>query len=149
MPQRGFTLIEVALAVALLALLAAIAVPSYVGFAERGRVAQAISDMGRIQLTAERFRLNNDDELPASLAEIELDTLLDPWGRPYEYLNISLAKNQGELRKDKNLVPLNTDFDLYSKGRDGDSQKPLAAQASRDDIVRANNGAFIGKAEDY
>lgn len=149
MPQRGFTLIEVALAVALVALLAAIAVPSYVGFAERGRVAQAISDMGRIQLAADRFRLNNNDELPASLAEIELDTLLDPWGRPYEYLNISLAKNQGELRKDKNLVPLNTDFDLYSKGPDGDSAKPLNAMASRDDIVRANNGAFVGKAEDY
>ncbi|MGB5623775.1 MAG: prepilin-type N-terminal cleavage/methylation domain-containing protein [Gammaproteobacteria bacterium] len=149
MPQRGFTLIEVALAVALVALLAAIAVPSYVGFAERGRVAQAISDMGRIQLAADRFRLNNNDELPASLAEIELDTLLDPWGRPYEYLNISLAKNQGELRKDKNLVPLNTDFDLYSKGPDGDSKRPLNAKASRDDIVRANNGAFVGKAEDY
>ncbi len=149
MPQRGFTLIEVALAVALVALLAAIAVPSYVGFTERGRVAQAISDMGRIQLAADRFRLNNNGELPASLAEIELDTLLDPWGRPYEYLNISLAKNQGELRKDKNLVPLNTDFDLYSKGPDGDSQRPLNAEASRDDIVRANNGAFVGKAEDY
>jgi len=149
MPQRGFTLIEVALAVALVALLAAIAVPSYVGFTERGRVAQAISDMGRIQLAADRFRLNNNGELPASLAEIELDTLLDPWGRPYEYLNISLAKNQGELRKDKNLVPLNTDFDLYSKGPDGDSKRPLNAEASRDDIVRANNGAFVGKAEDY
>ena len=53
------------------------------------------------------------------------------------------------MRKDKNLVPLNTDFDLYSKGPDGASQKPLNAEASRDDIVRANNGAYVGKAEDY
>lgn len=149
MSSRGFTLIEVVLAIALLSLLASIAVPSYMGFAERGRVAQAISDMGRIQLAVERHRLNNSDEFPASLAEVQLDTLKDPWGRPYEYLNISLAKNQGELRKDKNLVPLNTDFDLYSKGPDGASQKPLNAEASRDDIVRANNGAYVGKAEDY
>lgn len=149
MSSRGFTLIEIVLALALLSLLATIAVPSYIGFAERGRVAQAISDIGRIQLAAERYRLNNSDEFPASLAEIQLDTLKDPWGRPYEYLNISLAANQGQLRKDKNLVPLNTDFDLYSKGPDGETQKPLNAAPSRDDIVRANNGAFIGKADDY
>ncbi len=148
MSSRGFTLIELLLAIALLALLVAIAVPSYAGFAERARVAQAISDMGRIQLAADRFRPNNNDEFPASLAEIGLDTLKDPWGRPYVYLNISLA-NVGQLRKDKNLVPLNTDFDLYSKGPDGDTAKPLSAPASRDDIVRANNGAFVGKAENY
>jgi general secretion pathway protein G len=54
-----------------------------------------------------------------------------------------------EVRKDRNLVPINTDFDLYSVGPDGDSQAPLTAAASRDDIVRANDGRFIGKAEDY
>jgi hypothetical protein len=27
--------------------------------------------------------------------------------------------------------------------------KPLTAQASRDDVVRANNGAFIGLAQNY
>ena len=64
MSSRGFTLIEVVLAIALLSLLASIAVPSYMGFAERGRVAQAISDMGRIQLAVERHRLNNNDEFP-------------------------------------------------------------------------------------
>jgi general secretion pathway protein G len=73
----------------------------------------------------------------------------DPWGRPYQYLNIALAPNPGVLRKDKNLVPINTDYDLYSLGRDGDSVPPLNAAKSRDDIVRANNGAFIGKGEDY
>jgi general secretion pathway protein G len=53
------------------------------------------------------------------------------------------------LRKDGKLNPLNTDFDLYSLGRDGESRETLNARPSRDDIVRANNGAFIGLAEDY
>ena len=44
---------------------------------------------------------------------------------------------------------MNSDFDLYSVGNDGDSESPLSAKASRDDIVRANNGAFIGLGEDY
>lgn len=46
-------------------------------------------------------------------------------------------------------MPINSDYDLYSKGKDGKSQKPLTAAASRDDIVRAGNGAFVGLASDY
>jgi general secretion pathway protein G len=53
------------------------------------------------------------------------------------------------MRKDRNLVPINSDYDLYSVGPDGDSSLPLTAATSRDDIVRANDGRFIGKAEDY
>jgi len=44
---------------------------------------------------------------------------------------------------------LNSDFDLYSSGEDKNSKGPLSAKESRDDIIRANNGAFIGLAEDY
>ena len=68
----------------------------------------------------------------------------------YQYLNIrSAGPGLGAVRKDGNLNPLNTDFDLYSTGKDGRSKSPLTAKHSRDDIVRANNGAFFGLAEDY
>ena len=73
---------------------------------------------------------------------------LDPWGNPYEYLNIAQGGNQG-ARKDKSLVPINSTYDLYSKGRDGDSKKSLVPKVSQDDIVRANDGAFVGLALDY
>ena len=49
----------------------------------------------------------------------------------------------------KNVVPINSDFDLYSMGEDGKSKSPLTAKPSHDDIVRANDGAFIGLATDY
>ena len=39
-------------------------------------------------------------------------------------------------------------FDLYSKGKDGASVSPLTAKMSRDDIVRAYNGKYIGLAAD-
>jgi general secretion pathway protein G len=56
----------------------------------------------------------------------------------------------GQARKDRNVVPVNTDFDLYcSKGPDGRSAPPLTAAMSRDDIVRASNGRYIGEAEGY
>jgi general secretion pathway protein G len=40
-------------------------------------------------------------------------------------------------------------FDLYSKGKDGNSAPPLTASASQDDIVVANDGGFIGMAKNY
>jgi general secretion pathway protein G len=46
-------------------------------------------------------------------------------------------------------VVRNTDYDLYSSGPDGASVGPLTAKASRDDILRANNGRFVGPASAY
>jgi general secretion pathway protein G len=34
-------------------------------------------------------------------------------------------------------------------GADGASQGPLSAKASQDDIVRANDGGFVGLAKDF
>ncbi len=80
-----------------------------------------------------------------------LTTPRDPWGNPFQYLKIEgrNTKGVGKLRKDRGLVPVNSDFDLYSKGRDGKSQSPFTSKASQDDIVRANNGRFIGLVSDY
>jgi len=55
----------------------------------------------------------------------------------------------GKVRRDHFLVPVNTDFDLYSLGEDGKSQSPFTARDSRDDIVRANNGGYVGLVSDY
>lgn len=55
----------------------------------------------------------------------------------------------GQVRKDRFLVPLNSDYDLYSAGKDGESRPPLSASMSQDDIVRANDGAYIGLASQY
>jgi general secretion pathway protein G len=57
--------------------------------------------------------------------------------------------SRGRLRKDRFLVPINPDFDLYSMGKGGRSVGPLTTRHSREDIVRASNGRFVGLAEDY
>jgi general secretion pathway protein G len=147
-PCAGFTLLELLLVVALIGTLAAMGLPSYFHALEKARVTRAIGDIKNISTTIS-IRALQTGTYPNSLSEVGSDQLLDPWGRPYEYLNLSDAKNNGKSRKDKNLVPLNADFDLYSMGQDGMSVSPLTAKASRDDIVRANNGGFIGLAADY
>jgi general secretion pathway protein G len=52
----------------------------------------------------------------------------------------------GGARKDRFLVPINSDFDIYSMGRDGQTVAPLTAKKSHDDIIRASDGGFYGLA---
>lgn len=146
--QAGFTLIEVLIASSILAVIASIAVVGYRGYIETTKVNIAINQLTEMSIAITDHGLNNG-RFPDSLAEIGLDTMLDPWGNPYHYLNIMADPGNGKVRKDHNLVPLNTDYDLYSMGPDGKSVSPLTAMASRDDIIRANNGSFIGPAADY
>jgi len=147
----GFTLVELMAVVGIIAALAALAMPMYSEFLEKARRAVAVSDIRLIAGALEQ-RFDDGKGYPPSLADLGSGLpAADPWGNPYVYLpiNIKPAPNKGALRKDKNLVPLNSDFDLYSMGRDGKSQKPLTAAASRDDIIRAGNGSFIGIARDH
>ena len=145
--QRGVTIPELMIALIVSALLASIAIPSYSAIIERTRVGQAINDLGRLSAQIERWRTMRFD-LPETLADAGIDPGLDPWGNPYRYLKIATA-NTGHVRRDRNLRPINNDFDLYSMGPDGQSVKPLTGAPSRDDIVRGRNGRFIGKAVDF
>lgn len=146
--QRGFTLLELMIVIAIVGVLATIALTNYIGFLGTVREVRALAELKNIDQEIVHFYTTNGD-YPDSLAEIGLGGIEDPWGRPYAYLNIATVKGKGKLRKDHNMVPVNTDYDLYSKGPDGKSVSPFTAKASRDDIVRANNGAFFGSVSDY
>jgi len=147
---KGFGLMELMITLVILSLLMSLAVPAYDRFIQTAKVAGAIGDIGKISIEIGKFQLRNNNALPATLDELPIEIPLDPWGIPYSYLNIATAgPGVGNFRKDMNLNPLNTDFDLYSSGKDQDSKGPLSAKASRDDIIRANDGAFIGLGEDY
>lgn len=140
------TLIELMIAAIVLALLTSVALPSYRSYVDRARVSRAIADMKQIEMNVERFVTRNGNH-PASLADMGT-VPTDPWGNAYRYLRMEGA-SVGQVRKDHAQHPLNTDYDLYSMGPDGQSTSPLTAAKSRDDIVRARNGSFLGKASDY
>ncbi len=144
---RGFTLVELIVGLLLIAVLTAVAMPFYKGYKERARVSQAITDITAISLAVDNYRIDNR-AYPASLADIGLAGRLDPWGYPYVYYNID-ASGKGGARKDHALNPLNTDFDIYSVGADGQTKPQITQKDSLDDVIRASNGAFLGLASAF
>lgn len=148
---RGFSLIELVVIMAIIATLAAIAIPTYVEFIYRAKIVKAVSDIESISKAVSVCGIDSAI-YPMSLEDVcdeNFLQVLDPWGNAYQYVNIINTGEMAHLRRDKFLVPLNTDFDLYSMGKDGESQPPLTVNVSQDDILRANNGSFIGRAIDY
>jgi general secretion pathway protein G len=160
--SRGFTIIEIAIVVAIIGLLAVIAGSNYLSYIEKVRVASTIASIRAIEVELDDF-VRSDQPLPATLSEIGKGEMVDPWGHPFEYLPFPTTspgseKSKsgpgggsyiGKARKDHFLVPLNTDYDLYSVGKDGKSRSPLSVPVSADDVIRANDGAYIGLAANY
>jgi general secretion pathway protein G len=148
--QRGFTLIELVIAVAILAIVAAAAIPIYEGYVKEARIAKSIQDMRQMALILDD--LYQDGSPPATLAAVGLDSMIDPWGAPYRYLwlrgNPALGID-GQRRRDRSMNPVNSDYDLYSIGADGQTSVQFVAQKARDDVVRANDGDFFGLANDH
>ncbi len=208
--SRGFTILELTLVLGIVATLSGLALPLYVGYLEKARVARSIAEIHIFQKVIDLYELTNG-VLPENLIEPGVGSPLDPWGSPYEYVKLADdcaggqggigggnsgnngggnngggnngnngggnngggnngnngggnngnngggngncngngGSNRGDARKDRHLNPINSDYDLYSMGKNRDSKKPLQNPKSHDDVIRANDGSFVGLATDF
>ncbi len=146
--MRAFSTLELLVAICAVAILAAITVPSYKAQVNKAKVAAAVTDIMSISAAINRYTTLYNLP-PPDLASIGLTSTVDPWGHPYVYLPFSGLKGKGQMRKDKNLVPINTQYDLYSTGADGRSVPPITASVSKDDVILANDGNYVGLASEY
>jgi general secretion pathway protein G len=121
--QRGFTLIEVMVVIAILGILAALIVPKIMSRPDEARRVAAKQDIGTVMQALKLYRLDNGrypsqeqglraliekpatDPVPANWKEGGYLERLpnDPWGNAYQYLNPGV---HGEI-------------DVFSYGADG------------------------------
>ncbi|MCK5721428.1 MAG: prepilin-type N-terminal cleavage/methylation domain-containing protein [Gammaproteobacteria bacterium] len=230
--HKGFTLIEVIVTTAIIAVVSLISTSAYTGYIDTTKNSQAANQIRTLSLIIDDYALENG-EYPESLRDIGNENIKDPWGNPYVYLNLNSSNEQGDnehggsggyggggsdggsdenggsdeygnrgeygrsddddnehgrsdddehgrddddehgrsndsnyersddnhggggdtnigaARKDGNLVPINTNYDLCSFGKDSKSKAPLRAKDSHDDIIYANDGAYIGLASEF
>ena len=135
--------------VAILTILGTLALPAYQNHVNEARIATAIKDIRQISIILDDLYF--DDNPPATLAAVGVN-LTDPWGNPYRYLWLRgnpAPGLSGQRRRDKSMNPVNTDYDLYSLGADGLTAAQFVAKKAKDDVVRANDGDFVGLAGDH
>lgn len=150
----------------IIGILAALAIPKLSEVVEKARIARAIGDVKAIGRNLQEYEIEHG-VYPVSLSQLGMGELEDPWGATYRYLRFESSVTNGngngkgkgggggggggggKPRKDRFLHPINTHFDLYSIGADGNTNTPLTAKASHDDIIWANDGGYVGLAEGY
>lgn len=147
--SRGITMLELVIAVSLVAILASLAIPAYRNYVTEKDINQAKMDILEISQAIDKYYAS-ENRLPEDLTFLSSEKRRDPWGNEYQFLDIQLVGSAGKgVRKDHKLKPINSDYDLYSKGADTETSANLSNTRSLDDIIRANNGNYIGLASEY
>jgi general secretion pathway protein G len=135
----GFTMVEMLVVMAVVAILSTVAMTSFAKVKELARVSRCIQEIRSMEREITAWTTEKGS-YPPSLADINRDTQKDPWGFIYVYCPPT-RKIGTDL--------INSDFDLYSKGPNGDSVDSIVDPLSEDDIFRGRDGGFVGVSSEW
>jgi general secretion pathway protein G len=146
--SHGFTLVELIVVIGVVAVLVTIGIQVYGRFIDRARNTHAIAEIRALEKEITLY-INDEEKLPDTLAEVGSGVITDPWKNQYQYINFETTPKAGQKKRKNANKPLNTDYDLYSSGKDGLSDNSITEDISKDDIVRAGDGTYVGLASGY
>jgi len=141
--DHGFTLVELLVVVAIIGILSGIGLSGFSKIRVQARNTRAAAEIRVIEKDINSYAVEKG-AYPPSLAEIGRADLIDPWGHRYEYRLFSA----GNMRTIAG-VDQNPDYDLFSVGADGNFDQSIMDPRSRDDIIRLNEGRWVGYAANY
>jgi prepilin-type N-terminal cleavage/methylation domain-containing protein len=141
---KGFTLVELIVVVAILGILIMVGIPSYNQYVNRTKNARAMSEISILSTEIAAYTSDNGGTNPDDLGKINRAAYKDPWKNEYIYNNFKDLATTPPLYDSISPLPLNQDFDIYSRGVDGASAQVGNGSTTIDDIIRSNDGAFIG-----
>jgi general secretion pathway protein G len=133
---------------AILVTISALAIPRLLSAIDEANLAKAVGDIHSIETDLVGYQ-STTGQLPDDLSQAGDSSIVDPWGNSYQYLNHATLHGNGHVRKDRFLVPLNSDYDLYSMGKDGQTAQPITAAKSQDDVIRVGSANYIGLASQF
>lgn len=137
--RSGFTLIELLVVIIIVMILSAFAFASFSKFKENAKLSRCMGEIRGLEREITAWAVEKGGR-PPGLADINRENLLDPWGNNYLYT--------APTRKFVGL-PINSDFDLYSKGSDGIYVASIDGPGSLDDVIRGRDGSYTGLAIKY
>jgi type IV pilus assembly protein PilA len=97
--SAGFSLIELMIVVAIIAILAAIAIPNFMKFSMKAKTSEATSNLNAIRVAQDSYRSENDAYLDctAGPAAGGTDSTPDAWDDPAGFVTIGFAPD-GNVR---------------------------------------------------
>ena len=149
--STAMTLVELIVVMAMIGTVVSIGVPTYTNYIDKVHNSQAIEDIRFIEAALKVYRTDHGT-FPDTLDQVPLTQRLDPWNHPYGYFRIEGRSEQEKQQNCRHLgycIPLNNDFDLYSMGKNGKTNRNLPAKKTRDDIIRLHDGAYVGLVSEY
>lgn len=145
--DEGFTMIEILVVMGILCILVFLSLPLYNELRNKAKVSVCMEDLRTLEKEIYAYSLSNGS-YPVNLTKINRGEMRDPWGNLYIYDRIPHSDGT-DAYVDTGRHDINTDFDLYSKGKDGASTLDLTDSSADDDIIHGANGGYVGLGSNY